>query len=59
MIALEKFKKLLGAETVGLSDEELERTRAEMYQLADLAFDKWVKDKGLDAKIGKISQNKL
>lgn len=59
MIALHKFRTLLGSEAIGLSDEQLERIQADMYQLANLAFDKWVKDKGLEAKIGRISQNKV
>lgn len=45
MISLSKFKKLLGAEANGLTDEEIEHIRDVQYQFARLAFDKWEKEK--------------
>jgi hypothetical protein len=51
MIPLTKIKILLGTEAIGLSDEELKQVRAEMYQLADLGIDQFLKDKSLDTKI--------
>lgn len=59
MIALSKLRTLLGSEAISLSDEHLESLRTDMYKLVDLAFDKWVKDKDLDPKIGRILPNKL
>lgn len=43
MISLTKFKQSLGAAAKGMTDEELEQLRSEMYQLADMAFEIWVK----------------
>ena len=51
MISVEKFKKLLGPEAQNLTDKEIEQIRDSQYQLADIAFDMWVKDKKDDKKI--------
>lgn len=45
MISIEKFKKLLGSEAQNLTDEEIEQIRNSQYQLAEIAFDMWYKDK--------------
>lgn len=47
MISIEKMRELLGNEGKGLSDEELERLRDDQYQLAELAFGQWCRDKGI------------
>ncbi len=49
MIPLPKFKELLGQEAHGLTDEEIEQIRDAQYQLAELAFGVWAKNKGLKA----------
>jgi hypothetical protein len=43
MISLEKIREL--EPDCDLTDEQLEELRADMYGLADMAFDKWIKDK--------------
>jgi hypothetical protein len=45
MISLDDFKNSLGDYAKRFTDEELERLRQDMYQLADIAFDIWVKEK--------------
>lgn len=45
MISIEKFKKLLGSEAQNLTDKEIEQLRNTQYQLADILFDMWWKDK--------------
>lgn len=51
MIPLAKFKKLLGKYAENLSESEVEQIRLDMYQLADTAFDVWVKEKRLKLKV--------
>ncbi len=41
MISLDDFKASLGDYAKRFTDEELERLRQDMYQLADIAFDVW------------------
>ncbi len=45
MISLDDFKISLGDYGKRFTDEELEQLRQDMYQLADIAFDVWVKEK--------------
>jgi len=45
MISLDDFKNSLGDYAKRFTDEELERLRQDMYQLADIAFDVWVKER--------------
>ncbi len=45
MISLNDFKTSLGDYSQRFTDDELEQLRQDMYQLADIAFDVWVKDK--------------
>ncbi|MDD2495081.1 MAG: hypothetical protein PHE29_07815 [Tissierellia bacterium] len=47
MISLEKFKDLLGEEAQGLTDEEIEEIREAQYKFVQLAFDEWVREKGI------------
>ncbi len=49
MIPLTKFKQLLGDYGKALPDAEIEKIRQDMYVLADISFDFWEKDKGLQA----------
>lgn len=53
MIPLAKFKILLGKYAENLTDSEVEQIRLDMYQLADTAFDIWVKEKQLKLKVAK------
>lgn len=39
------MKALLGDEAKGLSDEELGRLRDDQYQLVEIAFGQWCRDK--------------
>ena len=45
MITLSKFKKLLGEEANNLTDEQIEEIRNTLYQLVEIIFDKWMKEK--------------
>ena len=45
MISLDDFKNSLGDYAKRFTDEELERLRQDMYQLADIAFDIWSSEK--------------
>ncbi len=47
MIPFQRFKNLLGRYADNLSDEEVELIRTQMYQIADMAFDIWAKEKSL------------
>ena len=43
MLSVEKCKELLGEEN--LSDEQVEAIRADLYELAELAFSAWQYEK--------------
>lgn len=45
MIGLSEFKKLMGEEARGLTDEEIEKIRDAQYKFAELAFEFWQKEK--------------
>jgi hypothetical protein len=45
MIGLPEFKKLMGEETNGLTDQEIEEIRDAQYKAAELAFEFWQRDK--------------
>lgn len=45
MMALSKYKKLLGEDANGMSDEEIRHLRDAQYQFARLAFEKWQKER--------------
>jgi hypothetical protein len=45
MISLDDFKNSLGDYAKRFTDEELEKLRQDMYQLADIAFDVWVQER--------------
>jgi len=45
MISLPTFKKILGEEAQGLTDQQIEQIRDTQYQFARLAFYKWAKEK--------------
>ncbi len=45
MIPLSKFKELTEAEGLQLTDEEAEEARENIYQLLEIAFDVWLKNK--------------
>lgn len=45
MMALSKYKKLLGEDANGMSDEEIRQLRDAQYQFARLAFEKWQKQR--------------
>ena len=47
MISLPKFKELLGDEASSLSDKEIEAIRVHQYEMAELAFGMWARDKKL------------
>jgi hypothetical protein len=47
MIGLPEFKKLMGEEAIGLTDQEIEEIRNAQYKMAELAFEFWRKDKAL------------
>ncbi len=51
MISLSKFKKLAGKDAQGLTNKEIERIRDAQYQFAELAFDIWMKEKGLETTL--------
>lgn len=51
MLSLSEFKKLAGKEAQGFTDKELEQIRDAQYQFAELAFDMWAKEKGLEQNI--------
>lgn len=42
---IKRFRKLLGESANKLTDEEITRIMKIQYQLADLMFDKWLKEK--------------
>ena len=44
MIALSKYKRLLGEDAKGMSDDEIRQLRDAQYRIAYLAFEKWKKD---------------
>jgi len=41
MIALSKYKQILGEDAKGMSDDEIRQLRDAQYRFARLAFDKW------------------
>ena len=45
MISLDDFKNSLGDYAKRFTDEELEQLRQDMYQLAEIGFDLWAKEK--------------
>ena len=45
MISLDDLKTYLGDYAKRFTDEELEKLRQDMYQLADIAFDIWLSEK--------------
>ncbi len=45
MIALSKYKRLLGEDAKGMSDDEIRQLRDAQYQFANLAFEKWKKER--------------
>jgi hypothetical protein len=45
MIGLPEFKKLMGEEARGLTDQEIEEIRDAQYKMAELAFEFWRKEK--------------
>lgn len=45
MMALSKYKKLLGEDANGMSDEEIRQLRDAQYQFARLAFEKWQEER--------------
>jgi len=45
MISIKKAREILGDKYKNLSDEEIEKIRDEVYQLANLVFDSWLKKK--------------
>lgn len=49
MIPLEKIREL--EPDCDLTDEQLEELRADMCELADMAFDKWVAEKVNNRKL--------
>ena len=46
MIALNKFKKLLGKAADGLTDKQIEEIRDLEYRIADAILDKWRREQG-------------
>jgi len=45
MISPSEFKKLMGEEAIGLTDQEIEEIRDAQYKAAELAFEFWQRDK--------------
>ena len=45
MIGLPEFKKLMGDEARGLTDQEIEEIRDAQYKMAGLAFEFWQEKK--------------
>ncbi len=45
MIALSKYKKLLGEDAKAMSDDDVRQLRDAQYQFAHLAFEKWKKER--------------
>jgi len=45
MLPLSKYKKLLGEDVKGMSDEEIRQLRDAQYRAARLAFEKWKKER--------------
>ena len=45
MMALSKYKNLLGEDANDMSDEEISQLRDTQYQFARLAFEKWQKER--------------
>jgi len=45
MVSLQQFKKSLGKKSELLTDEQVEKLRAAMYQVSDAFFDKWKSEK--------------
>jgi len=45
MIALSKYKKLLGEDAKVMTDDEIRQLRDAQYQFAHLAFEKWKKER--------------
>ncbi len=45
MISTEKFRELLGEYGTSLSNQEVEEIRDAQYQMAELAFEEWIKNK--------------
>lgn len=45
MISVSKFRKKLGPRARLMSDSQIVRLRDAQYQLADIMFDKWLKNK--------------
>lgn len=48
MISLDDFKTSLGDYSQMFTDEELEKLRQDMYQLADIAFDVWAQEQKIN-----------
>lgn len=48
MLSIEKSKELLNDDS--LSDEEVEKIRDDMYELAEIIFEKWKIDKKIGRK---------
>lgn len=51
MISLSEFKRLIGSQGQALTDIEVEQLRADMYKLADMAFDIWTNKQQLKTKV--------
>ncbi len=45
MISLEKLKRIDPSLSVKFSDEELEKIKSSLYELGQVLFDKWLKEK--------------
>lgn len=53
MISLPKYKELLGKEAHELTDDKIEQLRDDQYQIVELAFEVWAKNRGLKRVISK------
>lgn len=56
MIALAKYKQLLGNEGENLTDAEVEELRDAQYRMARIAFEMWSKEKNI-ASVERITRN--
>jgi hypothetical protein len=50
MINLSAFKQLLGEDAQDMTDTEIEQVRDAQYQLAEIMFSMWAKEKKLTPK---------
>jgi hypothetical protein len=50
MISLAAYKQILGDEAQGMTDAEIEQIRDAQYQLAEIIFPMWSKDKQLPTR---------